>query len=235
MIKKILANKKIKISIIIGLFLFITPIVAFILKFHSHEISNDITKWGAFGDYFAGILNTIISFFSLIILGFLTYELHKNSTKENKNLFNYQKKIEAYDELAKSIPVVNILAQRLGSIIESYNNTSNPTQNNFDEFINRMNQEIFKYHEYHFFLFNFNVRYSILFKYDFTSNEYQKLINTSRQLIENLNLLHQSFLKGKPSNAKIESIALEHVDLLTDFINELREEISPEEIKDNIK
>ncbi len=233
MIKKILANKTPIISVLI---LFITfPIIAFVLNFHSHKISSDIAKWGAFGDYFAGILNTIISFFSLIILGFLTYELHKNSTEENKNLFNYQKKIEAYDELAKNIPVVNLLAQRLGSIIESYNNTNNPTQSNFDDFINRMTQEIFKYYEYHFFLFNFNVRYSILFKYDFSSEGYQKLINTSRQLTENLNSFHQSFLKQKPSNAKIESIALEHVNLLTNFINELREEISPEEKKDTSK
>lgn len=234
MIKKILANKKIKISIIIGLFLFITPIVAFILKFHSHEISNDITKWGAFGDYFAGILNTIISFFSLIILGFLTYELHKNSTEENKNLFNYQKKIEAYDELAKSISTVNYTAAKFNQLSTRFCSLKYPTQSDIDNLIKDIDILTFKYNEYHFFIYNFSLRYSILYNYNFNNNEYKQLLKTSNNLVNELTSFSNSLSNKSPSPMNLIT-ALEHVNLLTDFINELREEISPEEIKDNTK
>lgn len=88
LIKFIYMNiKRFKTLAVILVILFLTPLFFFISKFKCHDISDNISDWGAFGDYFGGILNPILTFMNLIILIFLTNYIHKKEGKrEKKNL-----------------------------------------------------------------------------------------------------------------------------------------------------
>ena len=55
--------------------------LAYVWGFHGQEISADASKWGAFGDYFGGLLNPLFGFFTLLVavrvLSLQRSELHE--------------------------------------------------------------------------------------------------------------------------------------------------------------
>jgi hypothetical protein len=53
---------------IIGTLLIITPIIIWLLKFHSYYISSDPNDWSIFANYIAGTVNVIITILGFIIL-----------------------------------------------------------------------------------------------------------------------------------------------------------------------
>ncbi len=41
--------------------------IAYVWNFHTQEISSDVSKWGALGDYFGGLLNPLFGFITLLV------------------------------------------------------------------------------------------------------------------------------------------------------------------------
>ena len=63
------------------------PIIIFIYHFASHSFSNDISKWGAFGDYIGGVYSVYIS----IGLFLLSRKLGKTDERRNKQRLHIEK------------------------------------------------------------------------------------------------------------------------------------------------
>jgi len=222
-----------KITILIIIFLIIaTPILVFISKFDDFEISKNMTDWGALGSYIGGITGSIISLFNLIILAYITYIVGKNSIKENKNLFVFKMRMEAYDELMK-------FALKLNSI--PINSAKQRFKQRFDEIKGEVTPEYY-YEQYssilkvldfvpdfHYFIFNFNARYNHIFHFDFKSKIYKDLLQSSESLNNSILSLYDDFGSGKSTtgekinfNTEIFSEMHKH---LVDFVNELKKEL----------
>jgi hypothetical protein len=64
--------------------------------FHCFPISRDTAKWGAFGDYFGGVLNPIIGMANLIALIYLSYKISDNEGVRSENDIKNQKIFALY-------------------------------------------------------------------------------------------------------------------------------------------
>lgn len=221
--------------ILILAFIFVlifSPIIIFISVFKTQPISQNITDWGAMGDYIGGITNPIISLLSLFILGYLTYLVSKISVKENKNLYLLQKKIEAYDKLMEQGKHFNVIpekvAQYINRSITKMKADENPSMNTIENETNEVRKLFDFYIEFHNFLYLFHVRYSHLFHYNFRSIEYQELIASSLKLKTEFTRLLDVLLTldTKYKQDDFSDILQEFGDIYVDFLNNLREELS---------
>lgn len=173
------------LAFIVGIIIVIPP-VFFTIKFFSVSISNDVSDWGAFGDFIGGILNPIIALTGTIILGMLTYQISKQSADENKNLFLYEQRILAYQRVSFLLNDVHAasncsqstkwLVERLKEIGDDERVKAERIQNyqSLLVILSKINIEL----EY----FPFN--YGHLFKYDFTSKKYTSLKNLSHKFFD---------------------------------------------------
>jgi len=217
------------ILIVILVLLLATPILIFAMKFGNNILSEDITLWAAFGDYFGGILNTIISLFSLIILTYITILVSRLTSKENKDLYILERKMEAYEELTKFFSELNLVPRRLDNSLSSLIRTVQAEQSTdpltLQKGLNEIRSQVDLVFEYHFFLFGFNVRYSHLFEYDFQSENYMELIRTSKIFREGFDSYHKSLADRSDQESNIQELFDNHMIHLTPFINALRDEI----------
>jgi hypothetical protein len=113
------------IVILGGIFLCI-PIVFFILKFApcKYVLSDTITDWGSFGDYFSGTIGIIVGLLNLVFFIFLTIEIAKVNDVNNLKNLNFERKrimtelryesIKRYEERVSSLldNLVNYLHQQ---------------------------------------------------------------------------------------------------------------------------
>lgn len=163
------------------------PIYYYVDHFKSHEVSNDPVAWGVLGDYFGGILNPILSFLSLCILGYLTYVVAREANSNSKRLFILERKMNAYDELAEYIKAINGFTPALKSatsMLKQYQ--AFPDEKDAARYVLKMIDELRQlsnvFTEFYLTLFNFNVRYGHLFKYKFSSQEYRDLVAESKRV-----------------------------------------------------
>lgn len=63
------------------------PIIVFVWNFYSHSLSDDISEWGAFGDYIGGVYSVYIS----IGLYLLSRKLGRTDERRNKQRFHIEK------------------------------------------------------------------------------------------------------------------------------------------------
>ena len=159
-------------------------ILLFIYQLKGYHLSNEISDWASFGDYIGGTINTLLSFFSLIILSYLTYVISQNSNKENKKLNILKRKLDVYNELTNYTPKINLSLSSSSRILQDYllkmkqedDVNSDNYLNAKREFINNSNFFI----EFHYYMYSLKVRYSHLFKYDFSGEEFQLLLKSSK-------------------------------------------------------
>lgn len=174
------------IIIVLVLLLFSIPTLFYILKFSKFGLSNNVEDWALFGNYLGGVLTPVISFLNLIILGYITYLVGKNSNEENKNLFDYKKKIEAYDKLTSYFPLFNAtpgkIERSLDRIIDIVAQGKIPTHEM--EPVREMNELFDFYSEFYYFLFNYDIRYGHHFKYEFGCDQFQSLMETIKEIKE---------------------------------------------------
>lgn len=209
----------------------IIPIFYFWLRFKSFNVSSNVSDWGDFGSYAGGVMTPIISIYSVVILGYITYLLSKNSNEENKNLYILQKKLDAYEELMKYFPRFNQAPLKLKYLLEGLVRDL-PESGNDKELLNQVSERILIqlefFVEFHYFLFNFNPRYSHLFKYDFESNDYRRSIGLSSQIKDNFLSIYDGLTSLNISVGKVgDNIGLidEMMDYLVNFINDIRTEL----------
>ncbi|WAC02954.1 hypothetical protein N7U66_04815 [Lacinutrix neustonica] len=77
------------------LILILTVAIPYFIKFNG-GISNETAVWGAFGDYFGGILNPIFAIINIGILIYLTHLVHKIDSNRVKKELEIQKQIAIY-------------------------------------------------------------------------------------------------------------------------------------------
>lgn len=182
------------VSLILSIIIFITPIGIFVFNFWKQDISHDITRWGAFGDFFGGILNTIISLISLIVLGYLTYLIGKQSNEENKKTNILLRKLDAFNELTSFLPNLRYFAFELIRLKENLNYFSNEKTKDIIKYENSKLELCTKI-EYFFNFFNFLISYETrfyhLFEYNFAQKDYINLIDNGNKLNDYFILLRK--------------------------------------------
>jgi uncharacterized membrane protein len=216
--------KKQKIIALVIMFsvILIIPIIIYVYYFWNIEISKNTNKWADFGSYFGGILSPIIALFSTIILGLLTYELSKNNSNENLNLFKLQQKILAYQEIAimttefdkaeNNVNIYNDLMVKLESVGER------PLA--AEQYIKAMECLMISVSALSIKISNFPINYGHLFKYDFESQKYQKLNNKTSEYYNSMKI---------SENFNKENLNFTQDDLMREFktfLEELKKEIN---------
>jgi hypothetical protein len=181
-----------KFSIYIILIAFLTiisiPIIFYIVKLGNSELSNDISDWASFADYLGGTVNIIISFTSLIILTIITVLVSNQSNSENKKTNLLLKRIESYDKLVQLLPKLIIAIQEMKvsstAIAERLKN-KNVADNDIKHFADHsiVMVEVFS------MVATFQLQYGHLYKYDFDSDDFHKLIDLSKEINDNKNKL----------------------------------------------
>lgn len=157
------------------------------------QLSDKPEIWSSFGDYLGGILNPIIAFFGTIILGYLTYEVSKQSSDENRNLFLFQQRIIAFQKIANTISEIesaqhrvkihNDLMVKLGSV----GNKEVATE----QYIKAMEFLLISLSELTTVTSNFPINYGHLFKYDFECAEYENLNKRAFEYFKSMDLLKE--------------------------------------------
>ncbi|HRW64002.1 MAG TPA: hypothetical protein P5132_10960, partial [Bacteroidales bacterium] len=214
----------------VSVILIFIPVLFYIIKFRTYNFSDSPADWALLGNYIGGILGPIISLLSLIVLGYITFLISKNSNIENKNLFVFQRKVEAYEEFVKFLPSFNIIPNRLNQLVgNKYKELMLRKIESIDMQSQDM-QEVYKlinyYSEFHYFLSNFKVRYSHLFDYNFNSEDYLKLVETSGIIKEIFNEFYKNMLDDRLElKIEIEEPFKNLSKFLVNFINGLREEL----------
>ncbi len=218
-----------KVLFWLAIFVLLTPITIFTINFSSQSVSSSIADWGTFGDFFGGVTNTIVSILSLIILTYISVVVSKFSSEENKNLFILQKQIEAFDEFAKYIPRMNMIGKEIAKKLSRINFIAQKKDiTNLDQIemlLEAVYTDVMFVHEYHYYLFNFNARYSHIFKYNFEKEKYLNLISTSKNFSNAMDTFYNDLSTGKDLTNDIQAIFDKHLPFLVDFVNDLKEEI----------
>ena len=156
------------ILIIISIIIIVVPSLVFIFKYKPIKFSDSISDWGAFGDYFGGVTNTLISLLSLVFLSYISWMISKFTSEESKKLYLLQKRIEAYDELMRYLPKLQLAAKSISNKINfithyAINNNENSSAN-IDLKMEEISDDVLLCFDYHYFIFNFYVRFSHLYK-----------------------------------------------------------------------
>ncbi|PNW27230.1 hypothetical protein [Formosa algae] len=124
------------------LVILLIPILIFIANFYKHSVSDSISDWGAFGDFFGGILNTTISFLSLVILAFLTYFVSKQSDLEAKKTNILIRKIDAYHELTEYLPSISYSIFQISVRVKALTKHLNNIQDLYNvEYLKKMREQ----------------------------------------------------------------------------------------------
>lgn len=165
----------------ISIITILIPVYWFVDQFNDYNISDNIALWGNFGDYFGGILNPIISFFSLFLLAYLTIIVARDSNTENHKLNIHLRKMDAYNHIAKDafifidyIQSVTHFTEMINVIIDttgSYEELQLSIRKEM-EFVSNSSRKIRSYiHS----LYGFRLNYEYLFDFNFDSEQYVAL------------------------------------------------------------
>jgi hypothetical protein len=88
-------------------------ILAFIINFSSQAISDKVSDWGTFGDYFGGLLNPIIGVLNLIALVYISFVISKLEEKRNLHELQSQKKFTLYSLQHDSLKKLNRILEKV--------------------------------------------------------------------------------------------------------------------------
>jgi len=205
------------------------PSFLFILQFYEYEVSSKVSDWASLGDFLGGTTNTLISFISLIVLSYLTYVVSKQSNEENKKTNLLLRKFDAYDNLLCYLPIINSLSNSMPRDMKLVSKKIKEA-NTIGETIQIDKREVIssakKFIEFNHFLFNFYARYGHIFKYDFTSKNYNDLIDNSNRITDFFNSIIDSYQLNfdEVTNKEIPDFAV-FFNNLAEFVNSLKNEL----------
>ncbi|MFD2891389.1 hypothetical protein ACFS5J_05105 [Flavobacterium chuncheonense] len=160
------------------------PLFLFIYYFRDQSISNNIADWGTFGDFFGGMLNILISLISLIVLGYLTYLVGKQSIEENERMNIWLRKLDAYDSLANHAPGLKKFIYEISRLHKRMTALTlrGISENELENIKNEICQKYDYFVDFYDFLHSFSLRYSHLFNYDFDCEEFNRIILNGQYL-----------------------------------------------------
>lgn len=195
------AYRNLKIVGAVGIFIVLGVIGYYISNFKNNSISKIPSDWGSFGDFFGGILNPIISLFSLILLGFISYFVAKESNNESKELNLRGRRMDAYNELTRHLPSFDRVVHRfldavsvMNINIQNVKTTENYTAQ-LDYLFNKISLPIQQIGEYNLYVRTFAVQYEHIFDYDFESKEFidmKEAVNSISNILRELLIILES-------------------------------------------
>ncbi|NVK33952.1 MAG: hypothetical protein HWE23_05695 [Rhodobacteraceae bacterium] len=110
--------------------MFIT-ISIYLFTFSAQELSLNTGVWGAFGDYYQGLLNPLIQLLLLIAV-VRTYKLQRKELADTKKAFKDQLKVESYraevEEVYKAIEIIQSKLDEAFTTVEFTIETSSSTK-----------------------------------------------------------------------------------------------------------
>lgn len=115
-----MGKKEILISIGILVFLILIPTICFLIIFSGSQISNDIAKWGSFGDYFGGILNSIFSLLSLFVTIYIAVKISKIEENRNNTNLKFEKEKLLREFREAEYKRINIELQKVWSSLTEH-------------------------------------------------------------------------------------------------------------------
>lgn len=231
--KNNLNTKVIIIVLVIALILIASPILLFVIYFHSQSVISNLSFWGQFGDFFGGILNPIISFLSLCILGYLTYLFGKNTIEENKNLHYLKLKMETFDELAKFLSCIHLTNNEIWNVINTAKQETEIKKQKPNYNYTYKKDDLWKYcqdiDKLYTYLSYFNIRFGHLFKYDFNSKEYSGSVSNAFQFYHYAKLIFElsslELSQGHLNEENLKKVINELSVNMNSLIIELKKEI----------
>lgn len=214
---------KIVLLALFGITILLFPISIYVWVFHQNQISTDLNSWGVFGDFIGGTMNPILSLANLVVLGYLTFLVAKQSNEQNRKMALHDKRMVAYDRLCENVAKINSFHHKSGLIPQSPN-TDEVDINRLIDYKEKLLSELknmaFFYIELSSSLREFNLRYSHLFDYDFKSYEFVQLVKDSESTFEyfitRFNIKEENI---SPPDFKL------FADRLLHFINAIRNEV----------
>lgn len=84
------SSKYLFAGICLGILILGAPIAFYILNFQDYPISKDPEHWGQFADY----LNVFVSLANLLVIGMLTYAIHRNEQQREQEKEQLQEEAE---------------------------------------------------------------------------------------------------------------------------------------------
>jgi hypothetical protein len=222
---------KIAIKILLGCFLSLLfiPCLWFIINFKEHNISNQISDWGSFGDFFGGTINILISLFSLIILSYLTFLVSEQSNKENKKVNILLRRFDAYDKLSAYFPNINRFIFEIHRSVTLLNKKLEEDKRDIEsieEVKKRLYSKVDFFSEFYHFLYAFGLRYGHLFEYDFKSNFHTAVLENAKRVCSHFESIESTFEIGKENYIPYNhDLTLKLFEDLAKVINLLREEL----------
>lgn len=108
---------------LILLFVSIVVVTGFyIWNFSSHAVSNSPADWGALGDYFGGVLNPLISIFTMFFL-IKTYFTQRKELEGSEALNREQMRIQVLQaKIASSYELMAVYRHELDRAVNSWQN-----------------------------------------------------------------------------------------------------------------
>jgi hypothetical protein len=202
--------------------LFIVPFITF-AKISEGDIEKQ-AFWSTNGDLYFGAIGILLGIINMILLYYITRIFHDEGARENKKLFIYQKRVEAFDKFYEHFNAA-LLAGKSYGIIRLHN--SSKSELGSHEIILGISETLKSARHYELFLQTFASRYGAYFKYNFECQNYKSVMSTAKSLYELHNEFHMSLINSNPDwdDSKLRNKVLEHAKHADEFANTLRLEI----------
>lgn len=221
-------KKAIIFLLIIAFSLILTPIFIYGFHFGITPLSNNKTDWGAYGDFIGGTVNTIISLISLIVLGYITYLVSKNTNEESRKQQLLLRKMDVYDKLGNYI-LESLMAFRKWETNANYilelQKTFESNSEHWADYIRKTRSDFNILMEMIYYIQSFKTMAGHLFKYNFEREEFKNLQEAATSLsnyIKKVDDFHNSEEKTiEDGNETIMNFS-NHMDL---FLKTLQKEI----------
>lgn len=116
-----MTKKELLTWIILTMLIMMLPISFFLYNFYDSEISDDIGKWGAFGDYFGGLLNCIFSLLSVIVTIYIALKLSNIEKNRNRDNLKFEKEKLLREFRESEYKRINFELQKVWSCVTDSN------------------------------------------------------------------------------------------------------------------
>lgn len=219
-------KRNLYIILILCLIISLLPVFIFWLTFGANGLSKNYSDWVSFGNFIGGTVSPIASILSLLILGWITFIVAKNSSEESFRQQIILKRTEAYHQLTTHVVKFNLFKRRLDTHIFSLKGFNQSAESK--DLVNAImviQDNFTTLHEFYQFIFNFNLCYGYLFKYDFSSKEFKKLLASAKEFKEYAEKLEKSIVSANHEEFDNVKDPQEFINDLTDFTNSLLEEM----------
>jgi len=173
----------------------LVTLILFWSKFDGTKLSNNISDWGAFGDFFGGILNIVIGLISLFVLAYVTSLVSQQSNEENRKQNILDKRIEVYGSMCECMTTIAEIWTKIDIAMEKIKyEVINLGNNEISEDSKReLRQLTFQFLSKSVYIDFFDIRYSYLFPIATKTPEYNELRIVNKKL-ENYHIIVEKSL-----------------------------------------